>query len=217
LTITTVSDSETYEAWYHTPRGAWIGTAEFTLMMRLLRPLPGSGLLDVGCGTGYFSRRFADSGLQATGLDPDKAATAYAKGLGGQVRYFNGSALSLPFNDEAFDYCTAVTSLCFIYGPQQALREMWRVSRHGVCLGLLNRQSLIYLKKHNSQGYAGARWDAWADVQSWIKPLSPTPLAVKHKTAIILPSGNKLARVVERLMPASFHFGGFLAVYISKG
>jgi hypothetical protein len=34
-----------YEAWYHTPRGAWIAQREFDLLWRLLPMPPGATLL----------------------------------------------------------------------------------------------------------------------------------------------------------------------------
>ena len=71
---------EQYDAWYRTPRGAWIGDIEFRMLVGMLRAQPGDGLLDVGCGTGYFSRRFArEAGLQVSGVDPDPAWLAYAR------------------------------------------------------------------------------------------------------------------------------------------
>ena len=72
-----------YEAWYQTTRGSWIADREFDLMMRLLKPPAGATLLDIGCGTGHFSRRFTAAGLHVTGLDPDPAMLDYARGLGG--------------------------------------------------------------------------------------------------------------------------------------
>jgi hypothetical protein len=43
-----ITDPAAYEAWYHTPRGAWIGGLESALLLRLLQPHPGQTLLDVG-------------------------------------------------------------------------------------------------------------------------------------------------------------------------
>jgi ubiquinone/menaquinone biosynthesis C-methylase UbiE len=61
-----------YDAWYRTARGAWIGEFECRLLQRLPQAEPGESLLDVGCGTGYFTRRFAaKSGLHVVGLDPN--------------------------------------------------------------------------------------------------------------------------------------------------
>ena len=131
-----------YEAWYQTARGSWIAGREFDLMRRLLGPPAGATLLDVGCGTGHFSRRFAAAGLRVTGLDPDPAMLGHARSLGGGVSYLLGTGTALSFGDNAYDYVTAVTSLCFIADPERALREMWRVARRAVLLGLLNRRSL---------------------------------------------------------------------------
>jgi len=58
-----------YEAWYHTPRGAWIAQREFDLLWRLLPMPPGATPLDVGSGSGHFARSYAAMGLHATGLD----------------------------------------------------------------------------------------------------------------------------------------------------
>ena len=40
-------------------RGRWIGQLEYSLVRGLLKPIPDESLLDVGCGTGYFTRCFA--------------------------------------------------------------------------------------------------------------------------------------------------------------
>ncbi len=204
-----------YESWYHTPRGAWIATQEAELMRRLLAPAAGDTLLDVGCGGGHFSRRFADYGLRVTGLDPDAAMVDFARRQGGAIDYLIGTGQTLPFADAAFDYVTAVTSLCFIADPEAALREMWRVSGKAVCLGLLNRHSLLYRRKAGRGAYSGARWDTVAQVRQWARHMSPPP-RLRIRSAVFAPSGGALARGVERLLPARLPWGGFLAVCLDK-
>jgi len=49
-----IIDPAAYEAWYHTPRGQWIGDHEFSLMQHLLMAEEDTTLLDIGCGTGSF-------------------------------------------------------------------------------------------------------------------------------------------------------------------
>ncbi len=205
-----------YEAWYHSPRGRWIAGREFALLQALLPARAGDRLLDVGCGTGHFSRRFQAAGLQVTGLDPDPAMLAFAVAQTDGVHYLQGRSERLPFADGEFDYACAITSLCFVKDPVRALAELWRVSRHGVVLGLLNRHSLLYRQKRGSGSYKGARWDTWEDVRAWIGALSPKPAVVKHRTAILLPAGGRLARGLEALLPAALPWGGFLALYIGK-
>jgi len=211
----TVSTPAEYEAWYHTPRGSWIGNTEFTLLKNMMCFTSSETLLDVGCGTGYFSRRFAESGLQVTGLDPDQSSIEYARSLDGSAHYINSSAQSLPFADKAFDYCVAVTSLCFINEPEKALQEMWRVSRRGMVLGLLNRHSTLFLQKKGRGGYRGARWDTVKTARSWWQILKPEP-QVSIRSAVFFPGGSLLARGIEKLLPDVLPWGGFLAIGLHK-
>jgi SAM-dependent methyltransferase len=204
-----------YEAWHKTARGSWIADREFDLMMRLLDPPAGATLLDVGCGTGHFSRRFAAAGLRVAGLDPDPAMLGHARGLGGGVSYLLGTGTGLSFGDNAYDYVTAVTSLCFIADPERALREMWRVARRAVLLGLLNRRSLLYRQKHNRGAYRGARWDTSAEVRRWTLALEPAPRTTA-RSAIFMPGGGAFARAAEAVLPRVLPWGAFLAMVLRK-
>ena len=203
-----------YEAWYETARGSWIAGREFGLMMQMLAPPAGSTLLDVGCGTGHFSRRFAAAGLRVTGLDPDPAMLEHARSLGG-VDYLRGTATALPLPDGAYDFVIAVTSLCFIAETPDALREMWRVARRAVLLGLLNRRSLLYRQKHDRGGYRGARWDTPAEARRWARQLEPAP-RVTIRSAIFLPGGGAFAHAAECVLPGALPWGAFLAVRLRK-
>ena len=211
----TTKTPSTYEAWYHTPRGAWVGDVEFRLMMQLLRPASDAMLLDVGSGTGYFSRRFAAAGLRVTGIDPDRAVTDYARQLDTSVTYVEGTAIALPFSNRSFDYVTAVTSLCFIDDPRRALAEMWRVCRRAVVLGLLNRHSLLFRQTYGRGSYRGARWDTVSAARSWWKDMHPAP-RVAIRSAVFCPGGSALAQGAEKLLPNTLPWGGFLALALYK-
>ncbi len=204
---------EQYDAWYYTARGRWIAEIEFRLISALLEPEPGARILDVGCGTGYFTRRFADEGYEVTGLDPDPAMLAYARGhRAGTEDYMLGDGRRLPFSDDEFDYCISITALCFIPEERLALGELARVSRRGLALGLLNRWSLLYLQKgrHGGRGaYHGARWHTPAQVRALLETLPMTTRRVR--TAIHLHSGGTFARRVEAVTPHWAPFGGFIA------
>lgn len=205
-----------YDNWYATPRGRWISDREFALLMKLLHPFPGARLLDLGCGTGHFSRRFARAGLQVTGVDPDPAMLDYARQQPGDIDYLEAEAEALPFADEYFDYSSAVTSLCFVSDPVTALQELWRVSKQGIVLGLLHRHSRLSRQKAGRGAYAGARWDNHSDVLDWLVRAGIAPRKVVQRTAIFFPSGNLLARFAERVLPGRLPRGGFLAVYLDK-
>jgi len=208
---------EQYEAWYATQRGAWIGDEEYRLIASLLAPDPSETLLDVGCGTGYFTRRFAtdaaDGNVVGADIDPDMLR--FADGHSAHSTGFVAAdARKLPFRDRSFDLVVSVTALCFIREEKQALREMLRVARRRVVLGLLNRHSLLYLAKgrHGGQGgYHGARWHTPAGALRLFEGLP-----VHHAglgTAIAMPGGKLWGRRLEPLLRRGFPgCGGFIAI-----
>ena len=204
-----------YNAWYQTDKGKWIAKIEFNLLLKFLQPEATHSLLDVGCGTGQFSQRFSEIGLQVTGVDHNLDMLDYARSIDQKINYIQASAEKLPFKDGTFDYCSAVTSLCFIQDPQQALQEMWRVSKKGIVLGLLNRFSLLYLLKRNSQGYKGARWDIPASIYQWCDEIKlNTDISIS--TAIWCPLVFHTCEFLENVIPGKFNYGGFIAVYLKK-
>ena len=207
---------EQYEAWYHSPRGQWIGDLEFSLLQNLLQAEAGNTLLDVGCGTGYFSRRFRQSGLRVTGLDPDPLMLEYARRQSADIEHHQGLMENLPYASNSFDYVSAVTSLCFVNALEQAVQEMWRVATKGVVLGLLNRHSLLYRQKHDIGSYRGARWDTCSDARQWATQLLSGPRRQTCQSAVFLPGGGYMARVIERCLSPHLPWGGFMAVCYMK-
>jgi SAM-dependent methyltransferase len=210
-----VKDLAAYHAWYETPRGVWIAGREIALLYDLMHPRPGESVLDVGCGTGWFAGAFAARGLKVTGLDPDLSALGFARDRALSIPLVGGAAEALPFAAGAFDYALAVTSLCVVANPAQALHELWRVSRRAVVLGLLHRHSLLYLAKGGRGGYRGARWDLLGEVLGWTEGLTPTPEPAA-RFALFLPGGGSIARRAESLIPPRLPLGGFLAVCLRR-
>lgn len=98
----------------------------------------GSGrILDIGCGMGELVRELLKQGTDAYGVDVSSVAAAhcnrYAPG-----RFFAGSILKLPFQDESFD--TLISTDCLEHlAPEDvplALREMRRVCRRNLFCAL---------------------------------------------------------------------------------
>jgi ubiquinone/menaquinone biosynthesis C-methylase UbiE len=138
--------AERYEGWY-AGRGRRADRLEKHLLKRLLAEFPQAGtVLEVGCGTGHFTRWFAEQGFRVAGLDIAPAMLAEAMKWNG-VPYVAGDALALPFSDRSFDVVALVTALEFVSDPQSALREAVRVARRGLVLGVLNRCSLLAAKR----------------------------------------------------------------------
>lgn len=132
-----------YERWW---RPAWGRIAkgmrgpsmedEHRIARRLLELHPGDGVLDVACGTGNFTRRFARAvgpdGL-AVGVDLSETMLARAvrdtrsAGLDHQTAYVRASAEELPFLDHTFDAACCFAGLNLMAAPHAAIADMARV------------------------------------------------------------------------------------------
>jgi ubiquinone/menaquinone biosynthesis C-methylase UbiE len=136
-----------YEAWYESPEGWRADALEKASLCRLLESFPGAqSVLEVGSGTGHFARWFGQQGLAAAGLDLSAAMLTQARALAG-TPLVRGDACRLPFADGSFDLVAFVTTLEFLERPREALVEALRVARQGLLLGVLNRQSLLGLRR----------------------------------------------------------------------
>jgi SAM-dependent methyltransferase len=205
-------DPAAYDAWYATPRGRWIGETEYALAARQLEAQEGDSLLDVGCGTGWFTRRAATDDRITTGLDPNPDWLDYARVHSSPaLSWVEGDARALPFADASFDHVLSIAALCFIDDERQAVTECVRVARRRFAIGWLNRDSLLYRQKGRGGGsgaYRGARWHTAREVRTLFSGLPVRKL--KLCSAIFLPSGMYCARWLEQVVPDGLPWGGLL-------
>ncbi|MBA2536894.1 MAG: methyltransferase domain-containing protein [Actinobacteria bacterium] len=67
---------------------------------RVLSALPAGRILDVACGTGFLTQHLPGD---VTGLDQSAAMLGVARSRCPEVRFVQGDALALPFDDRSFD------------------------------------------------------------------------------------------------------------------
>jgi SAM-dependent methyltransferase len=103
-----------------------------------LHPVPGSCLLDAGCGAGEVARELAAFGAEVVALDHSAATVAAAADRhdGSSVRYVTGDVTRLDFPDSTFDGVRCERVLQHLAEPDRAILELARVTRPGarVCL-----------------------------------------------------------------------------------
>jgi len=97
--------------------------------VRLLAPQAGASLLDVGCGSGWFTRRAAADDLVATGLDPIPYGWIRACAQQPGLELGGRRSRALPFADASFDHVLSIAALCFVDDERQAVAESVRVAR----------------------------------------------------------------------------------------
>lgn len=121
---------------YERLMGAW-SQAAGDAFLSWWAPAQGLRWLDVGCGTGVFTRlvsaRRAPGSL--AGIDPAPAQIEEAQRRSPGVDFRVGDAMALPFAQGAFDVVASALVINFIPDRTRALAEMHRVLRPGGSLG----------------------------------------------------------------------------------
>jgi SAM-dependent methyltransferase len=84
-------------------------------------------LLDVGCGTGYFSDMAFKQGADVTGIDASDEFIKQAKERNTGVKFSSGEMEELPFEGNYFDFVCGFNSYQYAANIKNALTEAKRV------------------------------------------------------------------------------------------
>jgi len=170
--------ADSYDNWYAGRRGAMYDRLEKKLIADFLpAETEGKKLLEVGCGTGHWSRFFSEYGFEVTGVDVSERMIDAAKSKdisNASFQVANGH--SLPFADETFDVTAAITALEFVRDADAVLREMIRCTRKTgqVLLGVLNGLSKVNRQRQRQDGpespYAAARLFSPVELKEFLEP-----------------------------------------------
>ena len=117
------------------------------MMLDVMAPAPGEAILEVGCGSGALLRLLARqlgtaNPLTGVDLNPfllrEAAVLAEEDGVADRIRFREGNAERLPFQDVSFDHAYSITVLeeC---DADLALAELRRVVRPGGRVGVIVR------------------------------------------------------------------------------
>ena len=193
---------------------------------------PGMTVLELGCGTGYFTRELARSGAEVIAIDvsPELLNIARSNCSAPNVRYEIQNAYDLSYNDSIFDSVIG-SSVLHHLEIEDAVREIYRVLKPNGTIfftepNMLNPQIAIqknvpWVKRKLGDspdetaffrwplrrllevtGFRGVRIDAF----DFLHPKTPTPL---------IGSVNTLGRFLENV-PVLSEFAGSLYIHALK-
>ncbi len=145
--------------------GRWRSVAE--AMAKHYGLKPGDKVLDVGCGKGYLLYEFTQvlPGAEVAGIDISEWAVGDAKE---EVKPFLqiGNAISLPYEDNYFDYVVSITTLhnLYNYDLRKALQEIERVGKqkHVIVESYRNERekvNLLYWQLTCRSFYTPKEWE----------------------------------------------------------
>ena len=162
-------------AYHETLAAGWSGRyaaggfkrrAEFFAQEVLPRLSPKGDWLDVGCGSGVFSRLLARGGAQVLGLDGSPAMVEAARGAGGAgVRFEVGRVEDVGAPTTMFDGAICLSVLEYVEAPDRALAAIAERVKPGgrVAISLPNRGSTLRWAQRLAREFAGAKAFAYLD------------------------------------------------------
>jgi ubiquinone/menaquinone biosynthesis C-methylase UbiE len=193
---------------------------------------PGMTILEIGCGTGYFTRELTRRGADIVAIDvsPDLLEIAKAKYSAPNVRYEIQNAYALTYADAMFDSVVG-SSILHHLEIEEALREIYRVLKPGGTIyftepNMLNPQiamqkNIPWIKRRlgdSPDETAFFRWslrrlleqtgyrDVRIDPFDFLHPKTPVPLIDRL---------NALGRFLENV-PVISEFAGSLYIRAVK-
>lgn len=191
-----------------------VAAAEHGALLTMLATLPAHGsLLEVGCGSGHFTRWFAARSTAVVGLDPSPGMLAVAHETGGPCQYVQGVAEHLPFADASVEIVAFITTLEFLASPAAALQEAARVARTGILLGVLNLASALGVQRRlasvfRPSVYRSARFFTVWTLRRLVQRTLSTRSQALHWTTAVWP--RSVPSSVRPWLP----LGGFLAMAV---
>jgi ubiquinone/menaquinone biosynthesis C-methylase UbiE len=145
----------------------------------LLKIAAGERVLEVGCGSGAVTRALASRVVAAgevVGVDASGALIEVARALAERagcsgIRFEHADCRALPFPEGAFDAVLAVTTLSHVPQPDDAIREMVRVTRRGGRVGVFDIDGDSFLISHPDHAMTRRIVAAFSDhglVNGWL-------------------------------------------------
>lgn len=192
------SEAKDYDLFFVSQLGKQVFKYESKAILNNLNLRNGLRILDVGCGTGVFTKLLAQKDLDVKGVDESEKMLSYGKLKPelANVEFVSGSAECLPFPDAHFDRILCAFMLEFAVNPGKVVTEMIRVLKPGGIMVIVTLNSRgVWAKERVGEGvYANAKFRSPSELLSLI------PLGGKATTCIHFnPQTRKSFWLVELL------------------
>ncbi|MGE4587608.1 MAG: class I SAM-dependent methyltransferase [Mangrovibacterium sp.] len=159
--------AQKYDQYYQTDMGKSVDTIEKALIRKFLSPIFFSEMLELGCGTGHWTKFFCEEGVQVTGIDESESMLEQARSKNiANADFVKADAENLPFADQSFSLISSVTMFEFVENVNCVFDEIDRVLKPGGYLlaGWLNALSEIGKNKNNDETFRHAHFYTPAEI-----------------------------------------------------
>ena len=112
----------------------------FRNLVNLTQAKTVDSILDVGCGEGFTLNRLKENGIgkKLEGIEYLDTAIALGKKTYSDIKITKGTIYDLPYGDNSFDLVLCTEVLEHLEEPQEALKELVRVSKKYLVISVPN-------------------------------------------------------------------------------
>ena len=192
----------------------------------------GKKVLEIGCGTGEFTKRIASSGADITAIDisPDLLELTRRSITNVNVSFQIQNVEKLDFEDGSFDAVIG-SSILHHLNLNLALKEVYRVLRRGGRVvftepNMLNPQiwlerNIPFIRKSTNNSPDETAFVRWVLkkrlINTGFKNVSIRPFDFLHPftPSMLIPLVSNIGNIVERI-PLAREIAGSLLIYASK-
>jgi len=179
-----------YDNWFQTSVGRVYDRLETRALNQYMpSATQGDKLLDVGCGTGHFSRLFSKCGYQVHGIDiSEKMIWEARNAFIPHASFEVADMMNIPYPDEYFEVAASIAAFEFIDYPGKALLEMLRCLKKGgtIIIAVLNKNSPL-TKRRIRQGNKIFTTANLFTVEKLAELLNPLNNVESKASAFVLP------------------------------
>jgi ubiquinone/menaquinone biosynthesis C-methylase UbiE len=110
---------------------------------------PGKKILDIGCGPGVFTERYAQAGADIIGIDFSEQMIRIAKDQFPKIEFRVADAEQLPFENDTFDLVVGVYVVHHLARPRVVFESMVRI---------VFRRGLLFKPHHRQRRLRRRSW-----------------------------------------------------------
>ncbi|MFH2095605.1 MAG: class I SAM-dependent methyltransferase, partial [Bacteroidota bacterium] len=158
-----------YDRWYEKEPGISCDRLQKSAVKKYLDMMNGKTILEIGSGTGHWTKFLSENGFFVLGIDISEKMIAVARSR--QIPYatfVHCDAASLPYNNESISNIAMFATLEFIENQGIALREIYRVLSPGgtLLIGTVNPAGSLARGRKSNELFENGKYYSADSLQS---------------------------------------------------